>query len=136
MKGDNEKYYHNEKLLQLQNEYLETKSLETWHNFFSMSFEVCRNIVISELLKNKKYFTQDEIYEYAINACVYVLRRYKTIGYKKINAAPENYKVTKNFISVFQCGVRHALYYSTTETRMFNESISYESISKYVSYSE
>ena len=130
MKSGKKNYQHNEKLLQLQNDYLKTKSIETWHKFFYMSFEVCKNIVVSELVKNKKYFTQDDIYEYAINACIYVLRRYQTIGYKKIKAAPENYRGTKNFISVFQCGVRHALYYSTTETRVFNESISYESISK------
>ena len=133
MKGNKRNYIQNEKLLMLQDEYLKTKSLESWQQFFSLSFTVCKNIVISEFTKNKKFFTQEELYDYAINACIYVMRRYKSIGYKHKNAAPKDYCVTTNFITVLQAGVRHSMYYTTKELTDFNNALCYEEYFNYES---
>ncbi len=123
------KHNDNEKLLELQEEYLKTKSQESWNELFSLSITVCRNIVVSEFIKKKKHFTQEELYNYAVDACIYVLRRYKSYGYSHGFAAPKNYCIQKNYISALKYGVKHALYYTNLEMKNFNRAVSFESIS-------
>ncbi len=124
----NEEKNQDDKLFELQEKYLETRSQAAWEEFFILSLQVCKNIVASELLKNKKCFTQEQIDDNALNACIYVLRRYKRIGYRRSRTAPKNYRVNVNFITTLKYGVRHALYYSNMEKRNFDNALSLESL--------
>ena len=129
------KHNDNEKLLELQEEYLKTKSQESWNELFILSLSVCKNIVVSEFVKNKIMFTQDELYNYAVDACIYVLRRYKPQcnSYQnritRRNRSKGNYRITVNFITALNYGVKHALYYTNREEINFNRAVSFESIS-------
>ncbi len=126
----------NEKLLRLQEEYLKTKSQESWNELFLLSLSVCRKIVVSEFIKNKIMFTQEDLYNYAVDACIYVLRRYRSQCYTKQKLAVKNYYVKKNFISALKYGVRHALYYTTLEKKNFNRALSFETVSYKVPFCE
>ena len=119
----------NEKLLELQEEYLKTKSQESWNELFLLSLTVCKNIVVSEFVKHKIMFTQEELYNYALDACIYVLRRYKAQCYTFQKRATGNYRVKENYISALKYGVKHALYYTNMEKINFNRAVSFESIS-------
>lgn len=127
-----EKYIQDKQLKNLQEKYLETRSQTAWEELFSLAYQVCKNIVVSEYFKHKKFFTQEDVDDNALNACIYVLRRYKNIGYRK-NSAPKNYMITDNYIVTLQYGVKHALYYRNTEQRNFENAVSYESISNKIS---
>ncbi len=121
-------YIQNEKLIELQDKYLKTKSQAVWEEFFLLSFQVCKNIVVSEFVKNNILFDQEKVNDNALNACIYVLRRYKNIGYQK-KGAPENYRIDSNFITTFSYGVKHALYYCNKEQRNFNNAMNIDLLS-------
>ena len=103
---------NNQKLLDYQNDYLDNGNLESWGALWLLSFETCKNIIRGHIKRlgfwlSEGYTVEDK----AMEAVIYVLRRYKT---------RPGYRIEKNFISALKFSVQHALFYQTMESRVYD----------------
>jgi len=105
----------NELLLNLQYEYIKNNNQAKWGELLMLSYKVIKRLIWRKLANKEIGFLDDiEQEEKASIALYYVMRRYKTrIGYY----------VQKNYISFLDCGVKHALKYTT---KLDQNTISYE----------
>ncbi len=96
----------NQKLLNLQYEFLRTGSDGARREFFTMAYEVIHRIIWH--YAGRECWDEERRLDAASAAFEYVFRRY-TDG--------SGWHVGKNFISALKNGVRHALWYRTRKDR-------------------
>ena len=103
---------NNQRLLDLQNDYLDNGNEESWAALWVLSLETCRNIIRGYMSrKGIRYWYDSDFEDKVVESTLYVLRRYKT---------RPGYRIEKNFISALKYGVQHALFYQTRESRVYN----------------
>ena len=98
----NEPKDDNERLLNLQYEYLQYGSSDAWDGLWKLSYKVALGMVRSMCAAKRLRLDCDEVQDKAVAACEYVLRRYKT---------RKGWHVKSSFMSVIKHGVVHALFY-------------------------
>lgn len=94
----------NEKLFNLQKQFLESGDKKYFWEMWLLSRHVARNLIIKEMQKKRKKLDESELEEKIEDTCEYLLRRFFTRS---------NYCVTTNFIIALRDSMRHALYYRT-----------------------
>lgn len=110
---------NNQRLIQWQNEYLETGDQNAWASLWLLSIETCRNIINGETRRKGFYLSDDDKEDKARDAALYVLRRYKT---------RPGYRIEKGFITALKFGVIHSLYYVTDKTRAMETATSLDAM--------
>ena len=114
----------NERLFNLQYEYLTTGSLKAWQDMFQLFYKVCGNVIKRFKRENKiSILTREEFQEKQIIACEYVMRRFKAKKYKYGYEDAPGYYIKTNWIEAAKMGVIHAIKYKTKAEKEFNDDI-------------
>lgn len=94
----------NERMLNFQKELLSgDRNAEA--RLWNLAITVAKRMVRKEAKEHQQKLTGDEVYDKAMEAVEYVLRRYR-----KTYSNGKPYAVEKNFISAIYNGVRHAMW--------------------------
>jgi hypothetical protein len=94
----------NEKMLNFQKELL-SGSRRAEKELWTLAIKVAERMVRKEAKEHQKILDPEEVYDKAMEAVEYVLRRYR-----KTYRDGRLYAVTKNYISAIYNGVRHAMW--------------------------
>lgn len=97
----------NRRLLELQYEFLTTRSEKSKNDFWTFAVEIALKTVNGELKRKKLHASRDRRLEYAYDAVAYIMRRYKG----------GQYAVVSQYLSAIKWAVKHAIYY-TTKTKL------------------
>lgn len=92
-----------ENFLKWQDE-INNNDFTNWKNFFTLVFTISKRLIYKELSNHNHYknnYTHEEVYNYAINATIYFIRRY---------IKDNKYNVKAIFTSIGYAN-RHALFY-------------------------
>ena len=101
----------NQKLLDLQDDYLNNGNMESWADLWLLSVDICRNMIWKYIRKTGCWLSPETTVEdKAVEAVIYVFRRYKT---------RPGYRINKAFIAALRFGVTHSLFYQTMESRVY-----------------
>lgn len=82
----------------------EREKQSAWNELWCVSLQVCTRMIKKIAKEKKLFYSKSDLYDKAINACEYILRRYKT---------REKWFVKNNFINVLKHGVLHSMFYHT-----------------------
>ena len=111
----------NETLLKLQDLYLKDNDPLAWQQLWLLSLTICKKIINKEKSKKHFFLSKEDFEDKAMDAVVYVLRRYKK-DYKN----NKKYYI-KNFIATLYLGVIHSLYYQTDKNKINDDTLSLDS---------
>ena len=114
----------NERLFNLQYEYLTTGNKKAWHDMYLLFYKVCGNVIKSICREKKiRILEQDDFQEKQSIACEYVMRRFIAKKYKYGYKEAPKYYISTNWIEVGKMAVIHALNYTTKADMYFNDDI-------------
>lgn len=96
----------NELFMQAQEKFLESGDSRSWSLMWTIGLELCKKTINKILHKTNYKMCKADFYDKTLDACEYVLRRYK----KKYKNG-KKYKITKSPAAAFHFAAIHALYY-------------------------
>lgn len=105
---DKDYQHENKNFLMAQDLFLKNGDSESWCKMWIIGNKITLRLVNHELTKTRYHMSKEDREEKALDALIYVLRRYR-----KAYKSGKQYKIKSSPCSAFYFGVKHSLYYQT-----------------------